>query len=74
MRRHEVEESEEPLLHELFTNCFTTLKRRYNEWQIKEEEDAVQHVECVKEKHKNERGLQRKDTRQNNVSELNANI
>jgi hypothetical protein len=27
MHRHEIKESEEPLLHELFTNCFTTLKQ-----------------------------------------------
>jgi hypothetical protein len=41
MRRHEVKESEEPLLHELFTNRFTALKWQYNKWQIKEGEDAV---------------------------------
>ena len=74
MHRHEVKKSEEQVLHELFTNCFITLKWQYNEWQIKEGEDAVQCVEHVKEKHKKERGLQRKDTGQDNVSELNVNI
>jgi len=61
MRRHEVEESDESLLHELFTNRFISLKRRYNEWRIKEGEDAVQRAERVKEKHKRGRGMQRKD-------------
>jgi hypothetical protein len=74
MGRHEVEESEESLLHEIFTNRFLSLRRRYNEWRIKEGEDDVQRAERVKEKHKRGRGLQRKDTRRNNVSGLNFDI
>jgi len=74
MHRHEVEEGEETLLYELFANRFIALKRRYNEWRIKKGEDAVQRAERVKEKHKRERGMQRKDTRRNSVSELNVNI
>ena len=74
MCRHEVKASEEVLLHELSTNCFITLKWRYNEWQIKEGEDTVQHAECIKEKHKREKGMKRKDTRWNAVSKLNVNI
>jgi hypothetical protein len=70
MRSHDVDESQEALLHELFTNRFISLKRRYNEWQIKEGEDAVQRADRVKEKRRKGRKMQRKDTRRNNVSEL----
>jgi hypothetical protein len=70
MRNHEVDESEECLIYELFNGRFNSLKRRYNEWQCKEGEDGVQRRQRVKEKHKVERKLQRKDTRRNKVSHI----
>jgi len=74
MRSHDVDESQESLLHELFTNRFISLKRQYNEWRIKEGEDAVQRADRVKEKRRKGRRMQRKDTRRNNVSELIVNV
>ena len=32
MHQHKVDESEEGLIHELFTTCYTCLKRQYNKW------------------------------------------
>jgi hypothetical protein len=74
MGRHDVDASQESLLHELFTNRFISLKRRYNEWRIKEGEDAVQRADRVTEKRRKGRKMQRKDTRRNNVSELIVNV
>lgn len=71
MRQHEIEKSEEPLLYELFTNRFGSLKRRYNEWRIEMGEDTVQRTQRVKEKHRRTRKMQRRDTRRNRVSKLN---
>jgi hypothetical protein len=68
MRYHDLEQSEEGLLHELFVNRFSCLKRRYNEWRLKEGEDTVLRTQRVKEKHQTARCLQRKDTRRNRVS------
>lgn len=59
---------EEPLIYELFTTRFGSLKRRYREWQFKEGEDAVQRAQRVKEMHRVERRMRRRDTRRNNVS------
>jgi hypothetical protein len=59
---------EEPLLYELFTVRFNTLKRRYREWQLKRGEDTVQRAQRVKEMYKVERRMRRRDTRRNNVS------
>lgn len=70
MHHNKVEESDEALIHELFVNRFTCLKRRYNEWQFREGEDSVQRARRVKEKHQMERKMQRKDTRRNTVSEI----
>jgi hypothetical protein len=74
MHQHEIEQSEEALLVELFTNRFGSLKRRYNEWQIGEGEDTVQRTQRVKEKHGRGRKIQRKDTRRNKVSKLRFDI
>ena len=68
MKYHGVEEAEEALVYELFMCPFNSLKQQYREWQFKRREDAVQHAQCVKEMHKIERKMQRRDTRQNNVS------
>ena len=55
MHQHEVDENEEALIHELFMNHYICLKRQYNKWQLKEEEDSVQHGQHMKEKHQVER-------------------
>lgn len=68
MNNHEIGEDEEQLVYELFTVRFSTLKRRYKEWQLKRGEDAVQRTQRVKEMHKEERRMRRRDTRRNNVS------
>jgi hypothetical protein len=63
-----IEEAEEGLVYELFTGRFSSLKRRYKEWQLKRGEDTVQRAQRVKEMHKAERCMRRRDTRRNNVS------
>jgi hypothetical protein len=68
MKNRKVESDEEPLVYELFAARFTSLKRRYNEWQLKRGEDTVQRAQRVKEMHKEERRMRRRDTRRNNVS------
>ena len=67
-RFHEIGIHEEPLLYELFAVRFSSLKRRYREWQLKRGEDVVQRTQRVKEMHKEERKMGRRDTRRNNVS------
>ena len=47
MHYHELEKSDERLLHELFSN-FSCLKRRYQEWLLKEGEDTVLRTQRVK--------------------------
>jgi hypothetical protein len=68
MSDHGIGISEEPLVYEIFTVRFGSLKRRYREWQIKRGEDTVQRAQRVKEMHKVERTMRRRDTRRNNVS------
>jgi hypothetical protein len=68
MRCNELDEGEKPLVFELFDMRFHCLKRRYNEWRIKQGEDDVQRAQRVKEKQKLERKVQRRDTRRNRVS------
>src|SRR5271155_6197330 len=70
MRYHDLGESDEALLHELFTTRYTSLKRQYQEWQLKKGEDTVQRAKCVKEKYQVKRLLVRKDTRRNTVSQI----
>ena len=70
MHQHEVDESEEGLIHELFTTHYTCLKRRYNEWRPKEGEGTVQRGQHVKAKNQMERKFQRKDTRRNKVRKI----
>ena len=70
MHWHKVDESEEGLIHELFTTHYTCLKQWYNEWQPKEGEDTVQHGQHIKAKHQMERKFQRKDTRWNKVEKI----
>ena len=70
MHQHEVDENEEALIHELFINCYICLKWQYNERQLKEGEDSVEHGQRIKEKHQVERKMQRKDTRQNKVRKI----
>ena len=62
------EEAKEALVYELFMVRFGSLKRRYREWQFKRGEDTVQRAQRVKEMHKMERMMWRRDTRRNNVS------
>jgi hypothetical protein len=68
MKYHGIDSNEEPLIYELFEARFTSLKRRYREWQLKEGEDTVQRAKRVKEMEKEERRMRRRDTRRNNVS------
>ena len=68
MKHRKIESDEETLVYELFTARFNSLKQRYNEWQLKMGEDTVQHAQRVKEMHKEERRMRRRDTRRNNVS------
>ena len=68
MKDRGIEEAEEALVYELFMYRFDSLKRRYREWQFKRGEDAVQRAQRVKEMHKMERKMRRRDTRRNNVS------
>jgi len=63
-----IEKDEEALVYELFTVRFSTLKRRYKEWQLKRGEDTVQRAQRVRDVHKEERRMRRRDTRRNNVS------
>jgi hypothetical protein len=68
MKHRNIDSNEEPLVYELFAARFTSLKRRYGEWQLKRGEDSVQRAERVKEMQTEERKLRRRDTRRNNVS------
>jgi hypothetical protein len=68
MKHRKINSDEEPLLYELFTERFTSLRRRYREWQLKRGEDNVQRAQRVKEMHDEERRMRRRDTRRNNVS------
>jgi len=68
MKHRKINGDEEPLVYELFTARFNSLKRRYREWQLKGDEDTVQRTQRVKEMHTEERRLRRRDTRRNNVS------
>jgi hypothetical protein len=68
MNDHGIGKAEEPLIYELVTVWFGSLKRRYREWQFKRGEDAVQRAQRIKEMHKVERTMRRRDTRRNNVS------
>jgi hypothetical protein len=63
-----IKKDEEELVYELFTGRFSSLKRRYKEWQLKRGEDTVQRTQRVKEIHRVERRMGRRDTRRNNVS------
>jgi hypothetical protein len=72
MRYHDLGESDEALLHELFTARYISLKRQYQEWQLKRGEDTVQRAKRVKEKHEVKRQLVRKDTRRNTVSQVSV--
>ena len=67
-RFHKIREEEEPLLYELFEIRFSTLKRRYRQWQLRRGEDATQHAQRVQEMDKEDQKLRRRDTRRNNVS------
>ena len=58
-----VEEAKEALVYELFMCHFNSLKQQYREWQFKRGEDTVQHAQCVKEMHKIEQKMRRRDTR-----------
>lgn len=68
MSNRGIGKAEEPLVYELFTTRFCSLKRRYREWKLKRGEDTVQRAQRVKEMHKVERRMRRRDTRRNNVS------
>jgi hypothetical protein len=68
MRVRQIEIDEEPLVYELFAVRFSSLKRRYREWQPMRGEDTVQRAQRVKEMHKEEQRMRRRDTRRNNVS------
>lgn len=68
MRDHKISKAEEPLLYELFSVRFYSLKRRHREWKLQRGEDTVQRTQRVKENHKEERRMRRRDTRRNNVS------
>ena len=68
MKYRRIKSDEEPLVYELFTARFSSLKRQYKEWQLKRGEDAVQRAQRVKEMHKEKRRMRRRDTRRNNVS------
>jgi hypothetical protein len=68
MKHRNIKSAEEPLVYELFTTRFSSLKRRYREWKPKEGEDNVQRIQRVREMHKDERRMRRRDTRRNNVS------
>jgi hypothetical protein len=68
MKHRKINSAEAPLVYELFTTRFSTLKRRYREWQPKRGEDNVQRKQRVEEMHKEERRMRRRDTRRNNVS------
>ena len=70
MKHRRINNAEESLVYELFTTRFDTLKRRYREWQLMRGEDNVQRAQRVKEMHKEERRMRRRDTRRNNVSEI----
>src|SRR5882762_618651 len=67
-RFRKIGKEEEQLLYELFEVRFSTLRRRYREWQLKRGEDTVQRALRVKEMHKEEQKIRRRDTRRNNVS------
>ena len=68
MKERKINSDEEPLVYELFTARFNSLKRRYSEWQLKGDEDPLQRTQRVKDMHTEERRLRRRDTRRNNVS------
>jgi hypothetical protein len=68
MKFRKIKSDEETLVYDLFTARFTSLKRRYREWQLEEGEDTVQRAQHVKIMHKEERRMGRRDTRRNNVS------
>jgi hypothetical protein len=68
MKHRKIDSAEEPLVYELFTARFISLKRRYREWELMRGEDTMQRAQRVKNMHLEERRLRRKDTRRNNVS------
>jgi hypothetical protein len=68
MKNRRIGKDEEPLVYELFTVRFNSLKRRYREWQLRGGEDTVQRAQRVNEMHRVERRMRRRDTRRNNVS------
>jgi hypothetical protein len=68
MIHQKIDSAEEPLVYELFTARFLSLKRRYREWKLQNGEDTVQRAQRVKEMHTEERRMRRRDTRRNNVS------
>lgn len=68
MKHRKINEDEEHLVYEIVTNRFLSLKRRYRQWQLQDGEDNVARAQRVKEMQKEERKMQRRDTRRNNVS------
>ena len=54
IKHQKINNDEEPLLYEISTNHFLSLKQIYRQWQLHDREDNVQCAQHVKEMHEEE--------------------